>query len=148
MKKRSFLVSAVAAVVTELCRFVEFPSHYTYIGSGSIDQESTKFREKLDLFLTLRLKKDAKCEEEKKRERKKKAKLDQGSELFGCPRLMECIGIFVFSLAHEFELRGSDVYLQIVKKNLRNFFFKFSRATFSWMAFACNFFLAIFLAFF
>ena len=45
-------------------------------------------------------------------------KLDQNDDLFyRHPQLIECMGIFVLSLAHGFRsMRGSDVYLRIVTK--------------------------------
>ena len=39
----------------------------------------------------------------------------------GHPQLIECMGICVLHLAHGPELRGSDVYLHIVKKIIWNF---------------------------
>ena len=35
--------------------------------------------------------------------------------ILGHPKLIECMGICILSLAHGSELRGSDVYLHIVK---------------------------------
>ena len=56
------------------------------------------------------------------------------------PQPIECMSIYVLSLAHGRQLRCSDVYLHIVKKVSGHFFFKFSQGTCPWMAFACCFF--------
>ena len=69
-----------------------------------------------------------------------------GSEcgtILGHPQLIEYIGVCVLSLAHESELRGSDVYPHIVKnfkKLIWKFFFNFSQDTCPWVAFAWIFF--------
>ena len=42
----------------------------------------------------------------------------EGRTILGHPQLTECMGIGVLSLAHGSELRGSDVYLRIVKKKV------------------------------
>ena len=42
-----------------------------------------------------------------------------GSErrtILGHPQLIECMGIYIMSLAHGSELKCSDIYLHIVKK--------------------------------
>ena len=41
--------------------------------------------------------------------------------VMGLPQLIECKGICVLSLAHIYELKGSDIYLHIVKKLSRSF---------------------------
>ena len=54
-----------------------------------------------------------------------------GSEwrfILGHPQLIECMDIFVLSLAHGSELRDSDVYLHIVKKLSGNFSLNSARA--------------------
>ena len=50
---------------------------------------------------------------------------DIGSQwrtILGHPQLIECIGICVLSLARGTEVRGSDVYLYIVKKKYLEIF--------------------------
>ena len=55
-------------------------------------------------------------------------------------QLIECTDIRLLSLAHGSKLRGSNVYLRIVKKINCKFVFKFSQGTCPWRAFAWIFF--------
>ena len=52
----------------------------------------------------------------------------EGGTILGQPMLFECMGICVFSLAHECEIRGSLVYLLIVKRLPHRFCLKFSHS--------------------
>ena len=58
----------------------------------------------------------------------------------GQPRLFECMGICVFSPAHESEMRGYLVYVPIVKKIISSILFKFSHNILDWAVLSCNFF--------
>ena len=45
--------------------------------------------------------------------------------ILGQPMLFVCMGICVFSPAHESEMRGYLVYVLIIKKNIPSILFKF-----------------------
>ena len=84
----------------------------------------------LSKTFTPRLKMDA-------NELKSATNLDQSGTILGHLQLTKCTGICVLSPAHRSELRGSDVYLYIVReKKIWIFFFKFSHGMCPWMSFA------------
>ena len=47
--------------------------------------------------------------------------------ILGHPQLIEFLGVCVLSLAHRSELRGSDIYLHIVKNSSGNFSLNLAR---------------------
>ena len=68
--------------------------------------------------------------------------------ILGHPQLIECMGICVLSLAHGSELRGSDVYLNIVKTLFGNFSLNSARVCVLDWPLLAFFFLGIFLILF
>ena len=62
-----------------------------------------------------------------------------GENILGQPMLFVCMGICVFSPAHESEMRGYLVYVLIVKQLISLIFFKFSHSILDWTVLSWNF---------
>ena len=61
-----------------------------------------------------------------------------GGTILGQPMLFECVGICVLIPAHECEMRGSLVYLLIVKILISSTLFQFSRSMLDWTTLSWN----------
>ena len=55
-----------------------------------------------------------------------------GGSILGQPIFLECMGVCILSLVHEYEMKGSLVYLLIVKFLL--ILLKFSHSVLNWTA--------------